>query len=352
MHDPRPILGIQPSDKNVSAGVLVSSSGGGPPALMPGTVPESFFEGMVKDKHGIWRSKRHTARYATFMWPINGRNQRDHFGAMDFSWFATDNDFVSSHKFVDVPGFDFKKTDRLLNYVQANNSISLVIDNMKAAAGFFGAFRKKMSNEFPVYRHVQHSMPERGPSTKDDRLVLVLTFMNMPLCIPIYNTRKVNGMGLNAALLWEKSTESSKRVRMEEEFWILMSHEAANVLSIDGARFSSNQMTSGAVLDHIKHAAQLEVVRVSEKRPHKRVKKKSLYSELSEKKLSLKKKEADDWLFDVAKDAVKSKKKKKGGIVFSESESEGTFSSGESVSYISYTTMASSGNYGSSDTSS
>ncbi len=114
--------------------------------------------------------------------------------------------FIDAHRIKMVPRFDWSKIESIQKYIETNGSLTIHISNYSADCGgeimgivmgkFFDGIAENLLNKYK-YSSVEHLGCDdsyESPTSVD--LGHYITFLSLPNCIPIFNRRKMQGMGM------------------------------------------------------------------------------------------------------------------------------------------------------------
>lgn len=102
-----------------------------------------------------------------------------------------------NHKILAVSSFDFGKFDRLLEFIRDVGGISLIVEYEEGRRELAESV-KRVEGAFKYCSPFSYDVwSDKHLWSKDDKFVCVLTFLDMPYCVPLFNMRKVDGIGLS-----------------------------------------------------------------------------------------------------------------------------------------------------------
>jgi len=144
-----------------------------------------------------------------------------------------------NHKVLTVDHFDFDKFVRLREYVQDVGGLSLVIEPSTGRNKLVDEIRK-IGNTFN-YKSLFYYSPKSPQQLngKDDRYICVLTFLDLSYCVPIFNIRKVDGLGLSLSGTTVKASEHHGRLFRIFRADFIYSNFLDNIFVTDGVEVNS-----------------------------------------------------------------------------------------------------------------
>jgi len=144
-----------------------------------------------------------------------------------------------NHKVLTVSSFDFGKFGRLLEFVRDVGGISLIVEYEKG--------RSKLAESIKqIGRVFKHCAPfsyntwsDKQLWSKDDKFVCVLTFLDIPYCVPLFNMRKVDGIGLSFSGATVQASKDYGYLNKTFRTDIIYSNYEDNVFFVDGIAINS-----------------------------------------------------------------------------------------------------------------
>jgi hypothetical protein len=168
-----------------------------------------------------------------------------------------------------VDKFKPNKTKDILERVQVDGSIAFALCNAGAVINFIEGFRDIESHfKYHSFRGYILGKRERNWSAP---AILVVKFQDVREINPIYNDRRVNGMGVHLCLTEQRCLVDESWHDPAIEAFMVLSEFPDNVTTIDGQEiFSSNKM-DGAILGEILNVHKRSLVQTSEKKKEKTI---------------------------------------------------------------------------------
>jgi hypothetical protein len=157
----------------------------------------------------------------------------------------------NSHKVLTVSRFDIDKFSRLLEFVRDVGAISLVIEyeggrkeaaeSIRKLGGFF-----KYSSIF-----FYNSFSNKVLWGKDDSFVCVLTFLDIPYCVPLFNTQKVDGIGLSFSGATVKASKQLGYLNRTFRTDFIYTNYEENVFFMDGIAVNEMRSPDSRIFDEL-----------------------------------------------------------------------------------------------------
>lgn len=167
-----------------------------------------------------------------------------------------------------LPTKDLPEIDKI---VKERGAVSFIINDHKGMEGALKSFPAKASKLYPYLQLMHYRTGVNGRGSAGDNMSLLTTFVDLPYCMPIYDGRRVNGMGVYMFLFYPKSSKASNQFRFHDAYMCVLSHHAENILTIDGgSKVNNPQNIPGALTDHM-----ISAVRADKKDAAMEAKKKS-----------------------------------------------------------------------------
>jgi len=158
-----------------------------------------------------------------------------------------------NHKVMEINRFDINKFDRLTEFIHDVGAISFVIE-YKEERKLLSGDLQKLQNKFKYNSLFFWSSWYRGDSYlegEDDKYVAVLTFLDIPYCVPLFNMRKVDGIGLS--LSGATVRESERRGALKNLFKadFIYSNYEENVFTVDGVSINGSNLHGRSFYDDL-----------------------------------------------------------------------------------------------------
>lgn len=142
---------------------------------------------------------------------------------------------IKTHRTLSVDAFDCAKFDRLKAYVRDTGGITFVVKEESARRDLVNVL-KFFPGEFKytsLFHYAKYST--KHLTGKDDNLLGIISFFDLPYCIPLFNLKKVDGMGVSYCQAPRKISEKSNTLIRSYRVDIILSNYADNIFVIDGS---------------------------------------------------------------------------------------------------------------------
>lgn len=151
--------------------------------------------------------------------------------------FAVKGDsYINNHTIKEVNAFNIETIEDIQKYINDYDSISFVIKDKEQAAGCMFKFPKLLEK----YKYNTSFNLESKGSSKDfiDITIPIFTFINLKHCIPIFNSKHVDGMVICIQALLEDYTEKAGTPTNLLQIVLVVSNYLDNVFVVDGEQIN------------------------------------------------------------------------------------------------------------------
>lgn len=177
-----------------------------------------------------------SVRCFTLMSPRYGVSNREDLGLpVDQIQLIDLKPLTSTHRVLNVGGLNITKFQRCLpEYINRMGGITFVIKDEKSRREL-PEIIKYMTECYP-YASVMDIEHFKGKylDGKDDEVLAVVSFFNLPYVVPIFNTKKVEGMGVSYCQVVRKESERKHHLVKTFKFDFVLSNYPDNLFVIDG----------------------------------------------------------------------------------------------------------------------
>jgi len=150
---------------------------------------------------------------------------------------------LDNHKIKDIDAFDFGKVDRIQGFAREFGAITFRLQNLDSifdcisnASDWMRMFKHLCVTKF--YSNAKES-PVKADDCKEDKLGMYITVIDLPLAIPIYNQRSIDGLAVMMGLYWPLSSLKLSGLYYSKEINFIVSNHTENVIHVDGAVINS-----------------------------------------------------------------------------------------------------------------
>jgi hypothetical protein len=252
MFNPKCLFGLNPKLDYIPGKWITSSPGDGPRLFTPGFI-EGFHD-IQEEANGIiyitaGKSPRNSGPGINTVFPFDGNIRRSN-RTVTARWLPTKN-FIDDHRFETSRMFNIGRLQEVLSEVLKNGAITFATDDVEEASLVLLELRDAISSQFAYFTYFKHNTSMTSISTSDsDNLVLLTTFVPLEYCIPIFNHRLVEGMGILLSAVSPRNTKNMGHLVVEEEMFLAVSNHSSNLHQVDGSVVRSIKLPDSSRTDH------------------------------------------------------------------------------------------------------
>lgn len=170
---------------------------------------------------------------------------------------------LDDHRVKNIDVFDPNKISKIADFVKKQGTLSFRIEDPVAAKKFMkgvNCFAKHYSHTVYYGHHHPGNGSPRG-SCVDDILVLYVNFLDLPFAIPIYNRRKVDGMGIKIGMYWPASSQKTGGMYASDEIYLGVNRYATNLHVVDGVTINNRGYIGSEYVSHFCKQLDVEIQR-------------------------------------------------------------------------------------------
>lgn len=158
---------------------------------------------------------------------------------------------VETHRTISVDAFDCAKFERLKDYVKAMGGVTFVVKEEAARKDLVNVlkFFPKTFKYTSLFHYDKYGT--KYLVGEDDDLLGVISFFNLPYCIPLFNLKKVDGMGVSYCQAPRKASEKANRLIRSYRIDIVLSNYMDNVFVIDGSDINPLNPVHGDIYNEV-----------------------------------------------------------------------------------------------------
>lgn len=136
------------------------------------------------------------------------------------------------HPIENVERFPLDKMATINERVKETGAYTFVVEKEKAILEAVKKIPKVSEEAFRVASLMKYEIDTS--KSAGSKLNLLVSFLDLPYCIPIYDSRYVDGMGMFVALYFPEISEEKQTLFIKHIYAVVLSHHKENVLTIDG----------------------------------------------------------------------------------------------------------------------
>lgn len=148
-----------------------------------------------------------------------------------------DKNLIEKHKMVEIEYFNPSKTQRLIEYVHDVGSLSMCIYNDIGQR----SFPKDLFNLINAFKYHNINFynswfnPSKFLRNKKDSQLMLINLFDLPYSIPIFNFRKVDGIGISCNIITEHASIEYGRPHCLAKLDMVLNNYRENLLIVDGS---------------------------------------------------------------------------------------------------------------------
>ena len=262
-------LGMNTEDEPLSEiftfGLSLNDRHSGTPSLSPGFVSTNHILG--HDGQVMAAGKIEMVLPFPPKEGFNGR-MRINIPRKGFHIVEDQRNLLDNHRVKEIDTFEFQRTEEIAKFVKSNGSLTLLMSDPESAIHFLRNYNHRLLTAHKYVVLIGHNLsgPSKGLSEEkrsimEDSLTSYVSFLDLPYCIPIFDHRSVDGMGISFGYFWPKETERQRAFMFDEELSVVVSNHKRNVLFVDGARVNHARYASDGSINHLIRIADYEASR-------------------------------------------------------------------------------------------
>jgi hypothetical protein len=184
--------------------------------------------------------------------PRNGFSVRYRVGVLPQIIPTDPKQLINGHRIEILDKFPLNSIREISTVAKERGGVSFIINDRKEMARTVRGLFKSAAKDFKYVECFGQETNAYGPENMGDDLALSITLMDLPYCIPIYDTRRLDGVGLIASLFYPKSTEKKGDLRYHDIFALVLSNYADNIFKIDGgSKINKRSGIPGGLVEHL-----------------------------------------------------------------------------------------------------
>lgn len=158
---------------------------------------------------------------------------------------------IEGHRIEVLDKFPLNSIRELATMAQERGGISFIISDRKEMTRTVNGLIGRAEKVFKYVECMKYETDAYSRELVGDDLVLSVTFMDLPYCIPIYDTRNMDGVGVMVSLFHPKATERSGSFHHHCIYATVLSNFAENLYKIDGgSKINKQSGFPGGLTEH------------------------------------------------------------------------------------------------------
>lgn len=168
---------------------------------------------------------------------------------------------IKNHREIIISEFDWKKADKIQDFVEENGAITFIIEDTQAQSKFCNEMKKFNS----LYNHIAFIEHRAGryqkPEKVDDLLFIVMTIYDLPYAIPVFNYKCCRGIGVSVKYVWKDRVETAHDPSVHNELYFVCNDYIENLFEADCVAFKRSAGLSSDYVDHFRNIVEGEARR-------------------------------------------------------------------------------------------
>jgi hypothetical protein len=208
------------------------------------------------------RIERNTTRVATLITPSQGSSGSVRSDVYNYLIKPVGlRPLYNNHKVITTSRFDLNKFNRLREFVRDVGGISIIVEyseGKKSLAMDVRGLCRKFNYGSMFYWNANAKHMLDGP---DDKHICIVSIFDLPYCIPIFNVRKVDGIGLSVVGTTVATCLKNRRLVPAFATDLICSNYKDNVFVVDGARINTaNRNIKDSLFEEMNRFACVELL--------------------------------------------------------------------------------------------
>ena len=148
--------------------------------------------------------------------------------------------WIQKHEIRYVDELNNRDLKDIVDFVNLKNSITFMLQNEDNGIEFLEEFHKfvRTFRYNLLFNYVNNG---RIYLFEDEPLTTSITFLKMADCIPIFNSKKIEGVGVIVSILGERSSNEAKNKACSVEATFIVSNYKDNIFIVDGIQIRQNK---------------------------------------------------------------------------------------------------------------
>ena len=176
---------------------------------------------------------------------------------------------IRDHKIKIIDTFEKDKLRDIGNYVADNAAITFTFSNLKATSVFWESI-PYLCSTYKYTTFFYHLAGGRKRESSKEEFIPFVSFIDLPYCIPVFDYRKIDGMGVCCGFVYkngyEKDGEIIYTTNTIDTLYFILSNHQANILYMDGVKLGDSAKIDMNILSYMSHFIETETI--YKKRPN------------------------------------------------------------------------------------
>ena len=215
---------------------------------------------LVVDKKHFESDKSQITR-VVFTFPFRSGSEPGKSPSMDKSHLTVRDGecFVNNSKIKVIPRFEINKLDSLLKYVKDNGAMTFNImstESTKKTAESVCIFLDKLYEMCGMYKYNSVFYCDYPSGLKIYNMkdtIYTVRFLDLHNCVPIFNHKRVDGVGVIFNMVSISSTKSTGSLATKACITLVLSNYKDNIFTTDGIQVNDINPLSSSVINKVKN---------------------------------------------------------------------------------------------------
>lgn len=165
---------------------------------------------------------------------------------------------ITNHKIKTIEEFEKDKLREIGNYVASNAAITFVMPDLSNVSEFWNNIYN-LCSKYKYTVSFNHSVGARSRQFITDEFIPFVSFIDILYCIPIFDYRKIDGMGVCCGFMYKNDHEKNRETVIIESVYFVLSNYQANLLYLDGVTIGIPTKINANVLNHMLSTIEKEI---------------------------------------------------------------------------------------------
>lgn len=170
---------------------------------------------------------------------------------------------TKDHKIKTINAFKKDNLYDIGNYVTTNAAITFTFSDLNAASMFW----KEIPYLCSIYKYTSfffHFGGSRKRKNLKEKFIPFISFIDLPYCIPVFDYRKIDGMGVCCGFMYKNEhEENGKKITsttVVDTLYFILSNHKTNILYMDGVKLGNSAKISTDMLNYMSNFIEIEIL--------------------------------------------------------------------------------------------
>jgi hypothetical protein len=170
---------------------------------------------------------------------------------------------IKNHKVKIIDTFKKDSLCDIGNYVTTNAAITFTFSDLNAASIFW----KEIPYLCSIYKYTSffyHFGGGRKRKNSKEKFIPFVSFIDLPYCIPVFDYRKIDGMGVCCGFINKNEYEENGKIisltTIVDTLYFILSNHKANILYMDGIKLGDSAKIDTGILSYMSSFIEIEIL--------------------------------------------------------------------------------------------